>query len=82
MNDAGLLHATLATWALYGLLVKGLSEMRICLLKHKAEAIQAINRKLSESESFVSDEVVGAVMTLASFEVSNMLRRKCMFGRT
>ena len=56
MNDAGLLHATLATWALYGLLVKGLSEMRICLLKHKAEAIQAINRKLSESEGFVSDE--------------------------
>ncbi|RAR09727.1 cation-transporting ATPase 4 [Stemphylium lycopersici] len=68
MNDAGLLHATLATWALYGVLVNGLSEMRICLLKHKTEAIQAINRKLSKSQGFVSDEVVGTVLTLASFE--------------
>ncbi|KAJ5028306.1 MgtA, cation transport ATPase [Bipolaris maydis] len=68
IHDAGLLHATLATWAIYGVLAKGLSELHCCHLKHKSDAINAISSKLMEPNGVVSDEVIGTVLTLASFE--------------
>ncbi|KAH7071867.1 hypothetical protein BKA63DRAFT_446579 [Paraphoma chrysanthemicola] len=67
-NDAGLLHATLATWALYGVLVRGLSELRVDKLRHKNEAIKEINVKLGSPGSTITDELVGTVLTMASFE--------------
>ena len=69
IHDAGLLHATLATWAVYGVLAKGLSELQCCYLRHKCDAINAISSKLAEPDGIVSDEVIGTVLTLASFEV-------------
>lgn len=68
-NDAGLLHATLATWALYGMLVRGLSDLRVEKLRHKNEAIKEINTKIGNPGGAMSDELVGTVLTLASFEV-------------
>jgi hypothetical protein len=68
LNDAGLLHATLANWALYGMLVKGLSGLQVEKLRHKNEAIRVINTKLATSGGNISDELVGTVLTLASFE--------------
>jgi hypothetical protein len=70
-NDAGLLHATLATWALYGILVRGLNELRVAQLRHKSEAIREINTKIGNESTTMSDELVGTVATLASFEVSH-----------
>lgn len=68
-NDAGLLHATLATWALYGMLVRGMSDLRLDKLRHKNEAIKEINTKIGDPGGKFSDELVGTVSTLASFEV-------------
>jgi len=68
-NDAGLLHATLATWALYGTLVQGIEDMRMSQLKHKNEAIREISTKISDPGGQISDELVGTVSILASFEV-------------
>lgn len=68
-NDAGLLHATLATWALYGILARGLSELRVDMLKHKYEAIGDINMKMGTPDYKISDELIGIVATMASFEV-------------
>jgi hypothetical protein len=70
-NDAGLLHATLATWALYGLLVRGINGLRVEKLRHKNEAIKAINSKIGNVHGTISDELVGTVATLTSFEVRN-----------
>jgi hypothetical protein len=67
-NDAALLHATLATWAVYGALAKGLSELQVEQLRHKNEAIKHVNMKLSSAPWAITDELVGAVLTLASFE--------------
>ncbi|KAF2261298.1 hypothetical protein CC78DRAFT_535759 [Lojkania enalia] len=67
-QDAGLLHATLATWALYGMLVRGLSDLRFDKLRHKNAAIKEINSKISIAAGKVSDELIGTVLTLASFE--------------
>lgn len=72
-NDAGLLHATLATWALYGMLVRGMNELRVQKLRHKNEAIKEINCKLSNLTSEITDELVGTVLILASFEVRHPL---------
>ncbi|EUC40429.1 hypothetical protein COCMIDRAFT_9692 [Bipolaris oryzae ATCC 44560] len=68
IHDAGLLHATLATWAIYGVLAKGLTELHCCHLKHKSDAINAISSKLTEPDGVVSDKVIGTVLTLANFE--------------
>jgi hypothetical protein len=68
-TDAGLLHATLATWALYGMLVNGLSDLHIQQLRYKNEAIREINMKLAKPGCEVTDELVGTVATMASFEV-------------
>jgi hypothetical protein len=68
-NDAGLLHATLATWALYGMLVRGQSELRVDKLRHKNEAIKEINLKIASLGGKFTDELVGTVLTMASFEV-------------
>jgi hypothetical protein len=70
LNDAGLLHATLANWALYGMLVKGLNSLRVEKLKHKSEAIRVINSKIATCNGNITDELVGTVLTLASFEAS------------
>lgn len=67
-EDAGLLHATLATWALYGMLVRGLNDLRVEKLRHKNEAIKEINLKIGVPGGVISDELVGTVLTLASFE--------------
>jgi hypothetical protein len=69
-NDAGLLHATLATWALYGVLAHGLESCRMSKLRHKNEAIKQVNMKLGDlsGQSQISDQLVGTVLTLASFE--------------
>src|SRR5262245_58822452 len=77
-NDAGLLHATLATWALYGMLLRGMDQLRVDKLRHKNEAIKEINTKIAGPGGKFSDELVGTVATLASFEVS----RKQTFDRT
>jgi hypothetical protein len=69
-TDAGLLHATLATWALYGILVRGLHYLRVEKLRHKNEAIKEINSKIGSPGGKISDELVGIVLTMASFEVS------------
>jgi hypothetical protein len=71
-NDAGLLHATLATWALYGMLVRGMTDLRIEKLRHKDEAIKEINSKIGDASGEISDELVGTVLTLASFEVGQL----------
>jgi hypothetical protein len=68
-NDAGLLHATIATWALYGLLVRGISGLRVDKLRHKNEAIKEINMKINSLGGKTTDELVGIVVTMASFEV-------------
>ena len=68
-NDAGLLHATLATWALYDMLIRELSTFRVEMLKHKDAAIREINMKIGTPGGNISDELVGTVLTLASFEV-------------
>lgn len=68
-HDAGLLHATLATWALYGMLIRGMSGLHIDQLRHKNEAIKEINTKIGDPGGGISDELVGTVSTLASFEV-------------
>ncbi|KAF2821065.1 hypothetical protein CC86DRAFT_397570 [Ophiobolus disseminans] len=67
-NDAGLLHATLATWALYGMLVRGLNELWVDKLRHKNEAIKEINLKIGSPGGVITDELVGTVLTMASFE--------------
>ncbi|KAF2732912.1 hypothetical protein EJ04DRAFT_496075 [Polyplosphaeria fusca] len=67
-QDAGLLHATLATWALYGVLVQGISDLRVEELRHKNAAIKEINAKIGSHAGTISDELVGTVLTLASFE--------------
>ncbi|KAF2789355.1 hypothetical protein K505DRAFT_365673 [Melanomma pulvis-pyrius CBS 109.77] len=67
-NDAGLLHATLATWALYGMLARGMSELRVEKLRHKNEAIKEIKSKVGGASGEISDQLVGTVLTLASFE--------------
>ena len=68
-SDAGLLHAALATWALYGMLVRGLSELHVDRLRHKNEAIKEINLKINSPGGKITDELVGTVVTMASFEV-------------
>ena len=68
-NDAGLLHATLASWALYGMLANEFADLRVCKLKHKNEAIKVVNGKLATSGGYISDEVVATVLTLANLEV-------------
>jgi hypothetical protein len=55
---------------LYGILAKGLNELRVDKLRHKSEAIRVINSKLATAGGTISDELVGTVLTLASFEVS------------
>lgn len=74
--SAALLHATLATWALYGLLVcRGVEGLNLVEwgLKHKSEAIAGVNRGIREGSmgrgSGVSDEVLGCVVIVANFEV-------------
>ncbi|ORX91772.1 hypothetical protein BCR34DRAFT_608939 [Clohesyomyces aquaticus] len=67
-QDAGLLHATLATWALYGMLVRGMDDLAVEKLRHKNEAIKQINTKIACPTGQMSDELVGTVLTLASFE--------------
>lgn len=84
--SAALLHATLATWALYGLLVcKGVEGLNLVEwgLKHKSEAIKGVNQGIRESHvaaamggrrveaglGRVSEEVIGCVVIVASFEV-------------
>ena len=69
LDDAGLLHATLASWALYGILANERTDLRVCKLEHKNEAIKAINCKLATSGRYISDEVVGTVLSLANLEV-------------
>jgi hypothetical protein len=66
LSDAGLLHATLASWALYGMLVKGLTDLRVEKLRHKNDAIVVVNSKLGGE---ITDELVGTVLVLAGYEV-------------
>jgi hypothetical protein len=70
LNDAGLLHATLASWALYGMLVNESHDLRVCELEHKNEAVRTVTYKLAMCRGSVSDDVVGTVLTLANLEVS------------
>ena len=65
------MHATLATWALYGMLVEEkMCDLGIDKLRHKTEAIREINLKIVQSPGgYFSDELVGAVATMANFEV-------------
>ncbi|KAF2502379.1 hypothetical protein BU16DRAFT_6769 [Lophium mytilinum] len=67
-RDATMLHSTLASVALYNDLTTEGITFRIEALRHKHEAIKGINAKLNSQEEGISDEVVGAVATIASFE--------------
>ncbi|KAL1795982.1 hypothetical protein ACET3X_006206 [Alternaria dauci] len=68
LNDAGLLHGTLASWALYGMLVNGSHDLRVCELEHKNEAVRTVTYKLAMCRGSVPDDVVGTVLTLANLE--------------
>lgn len=52
------------------MLVRGMTDLRIEKLRHKDEAIKEINSKIGDAGGEISDELVGTVLTLASFEVS------------
>jgi hypothetical protein len=52
---------------------------RVAKLKHKNEAIREVNAKIGIPGRGMSDEVVGTVLTLASFEVCEDLQPVC-FG--
>ncbi|PVI01904.1 hypothetical protein DM02DRAFT_331986 [Periconia macrospinosa] len=67
-SDPGLLHATLASWALYGVLMRGVTSVVPEMLGHKTEAIKEINAKINSSNGWISDELVGNVLILATFE--------------
>jgi hypothetical protein len=69
LNDAGLLHATIASWALYGMLASGLSDLRVCTLKYMNETIRVVNCKIATCQGYITDDVVGTVLTLANLEV-------------
>lgn len=75
LQDAGLLHATLASWALYSMLVNESHNLYVCKLEHKNEAIQIVTRKLAMCRGNVSDEVIGTVLILANLEASSQPRR-------
>jgi hypothetical protein len=64
-----MLHSTLASVALYSDLTTEGVTFRFEALRHKLEAIKGINAKLNSPHEGISDEVVGAVATIASFEV-------------
>ncbi|OCK84309.1 hypothetical protein K432DRAFT_378712 [Lepidopterella palustris CBS 459.81] len=67
-RDATLLHSIFASVALYSDLThKGVS-FRVEALRHKNEAIKGINAKLSSQTEGITDQLVGAVSVLASFE--------------
>lgn len=51
------------------MLVRGLDKLRVEKLRHKNEAIKEINLKIGILGGVISDELVGTVLTLASFEV-------------
>ena len=51
------------------MLVQGMGDLRVEKLKHKNEAIKEINTKIGGAGGEISDELVGTVLTLASFEV-------------
>jgi len=51
------------------MLANELADLRVCKLKHKNEAIKAVNCKLATSGGYISDEVVATVLTLANLEV-------------
>lgn len=67
-QDATLLHATMASVALYGDLTNEPVSSRIEALRHKNEAIKGINAKLNSHAEGISDALVGAVAIIASFE--------------
>ncbi|KAG9195107.1 hypothetical protein G6011_00227 [Alternaria panax] len=46
LHDAGLLHATLASWALYGMLANESHNLRLCELEHKNQAINILAHRL------------------------------------
>jgi hypothetical protein len=47
-----------------------MNDLRVEKLKHKNEAIRVINFKLAIANGNITDELVGTVLTLASFEAS------------
>ena len=55
------------------MLVRGMTNLRIEKLRHKDEAIKEINSKIGDASGEISDELVGTVLTLASFEVGIFL---------
>ena len=59
------------------MLVRGLSELQMETLKHKNAAIREINTKIGTSSGNISDELVGTVLTLASFEVLTL--KSCIY---
>lgn len=81
-NDAGLLHATLATWALYGMLVRGIEGLQTEKLRHKTEAIKEVSTKFGSPEGIHSDELVGTVLTLASLEVCHPVTNRSSYADT
>jgi len=59
----------MASVALYGDLTSESVSSCIEALRHKNEAIKGINAKLNSQTEGISDALVGAVATVASFEV-------------
>ncbi|KAF2014329.1 hypothetical protein BU24DRAFT_463127 [Aaosphaeria arxii CBS 175.79] len=68
LHDIGLLHATLATWALYGRMVRGMTDLTVDQYKHKVEAIKHLKGEVAKNGFSQSDECVALVLILVHLE--------------
>lgn len=50
--------------------MRGVTSVVPEMLGHKTEAIKEINAKINRSNGWISDELIGNVLILATFEVS------------
>ena len=67
--DSAWLHATLALIALHYDLRLGNGVSRECMF-HRGEALRIVTERLQESHKDVSDHTIGAIASLANFDVS------------
>jgi hypothetical protein len=74
-KDAGVLHATLCSVAMYCGLYHGLNS-NVDIHYHKGEALQLVHKKLQNPREMTSDGPIAIITTLASFEVS----LKCIYS--
>jgi hypothetical protein len=68
-SDPAWLHATLSLISLHHDLKQGEGISRECLF-HRGEALRIVNQRLVESPGHVSDPTIGAIASLANFDVN------------